>query len=173
MFSDPESFKGFIRDIARFNRLDAETAGQIAVKIGDTPEMDAAGLCVASLDDGREFHVCTERRQGRVDPWERSALETARLAEFTRVVETPDGRAIEFNDLQWPSPSRPEAHWVQRIVLRMGATSEEVEDARRSLLQRLDCFRTCTLCAQPNPVGWMLDESVCQSCGTSELGAVH
>lgn len=106
---------------------------------------------------------------------ERLDAETQRrvlMKEFTRAVPTVEGVSIEFNDLQWPHPSQPEVNWVRKRMLDADASEEAVEEARRTLLERRDCFTVCTMCGKLNPVGWMCGDEVCQSCASGELGVV-
>jgi rRNA maturation endonuclease Nob1 len=57
-------------------------------------------------------------------------------------------------------------------TLPAGSTPDTIEIARRALLQRRRFFRTCRLCGERNPLGWMMDDGMCQSCGESKLGVV-
>ncbi len=94
------------------------------------------------------------------------------LEEFTRVTTTPDGITLECLVIDWPHPSRPESEWVAVKMLPAGSTPEKIETARRALLQRRRFFHTCRLCDERKPLGWMMDNGICQSCGTSKLGVV-
>jgi hypothetical protein len=51
---DFNAFKGLIEDLARLNGLSEDEAGEIAVKIGDTPELDGQGRAVV---DGRAYII--------------------------------------------------------------------------------------------------------------------
>lgn len=51
---DFNAFQGLIEDLARLNGLTEDEAGEIAVKIGDTPEIDAQGRAVV---DGRAYII--------------------------------------------------------------------------------------------------------------------
>ena len=58
---DFNAFQGLIEDLARLNGLTEAEAGDIAVKIGDTPELDAQGRAVV---DGRTYLLPAEDGEG-------------------------------------------------------------------------------------------------------------
>lgn len=94
------------------------------------------------------------------------------LEAFTRVTPTPDGITLECCVIDWPHPSRPESEWIKVKTLPADSTPEKIETARRALLQRRRFFRTCRLCDERHPLGWMMEDGICQSCGESKLGVV-
>lgn len=51
---DFDGFNEFIQDLARLNGLSEDEAGEIAVKIGDTPEIDEQGRAVVN---GRAYLI--------------------------------------------------------------------------------------------------------------------
>lgn len=51
---DFNALSAFIQDVARLNGLSRDEAGEIAVKIGDTPELDEQGRAVV---DGRAYII--------------------------------------------------------------------------------------------------------------------
>jgi hypothetical protein len=92
--------------------------------------------------------------------------------EFTRVTTAEDGITLECCVITWPHPSQPASEWRVVKTLPAGSTPETLETARRALLQRRRFFRTCRLCDEHQPLGWMMDNGICQSCGSSRLGVV-
>ena len=66
MFS-PDAFEAAIRELARLNHLDLETAGDYMVRIGDTPELAADGRIIVRDDTGKEIARVLGRRTTR-DP---------------------------------------------------------------------------------------------------------
>ncbi len=94
------------------------------------------------------------------------------LNEFTRVIAGKAGPMLECLTISWPHPSTPESHWVPVKTLPAGAAPETVESERRDLLQRGRFFRTCAMCGERQPLGWMCDDKVCQSCASAKLGVV-
>lgn len=53
----PDAFDDLVAEIARLNGLDAETAGLVAVAVGDTRALDPSGKTLAILPDGRKLLV--------------------------------------------------------------------------------------------------------------------
>lgn len=51
---DFPAFQAFVADLARLNGLSEDEAGEIAARIGDTPELDAQGRAVV---DGRPYII--------------------------------------------------------------------------------------------------------------------
>lgn len=51
---DFSAFKGLIDELARLNGLSEDEAGEIAARIGDTPELDAQGRAIV---DGRAYII--------------------------------------------------------------------------------------------------------------------
>lgn len=94
------------------------------------------------------------------------------LAEFTRVVETPDGSCLECLVISWPHPSRPSSRWKKVKTLPTGSTAEEIGAAQRLLLQDPRFFNVCKMCHERNPLGWMCQDDVCQACAAGRLDVV-
>lgn len=55
---EPDAFDELVREVARLNELDAETAGEVVVAVGDVQMIDReSGKVVAELEDGRRLLI--------------------------------------------------------------------------------------------------------------------
>ena len=94
-------------------------------------------------------------------------------AEFTRVVETPNGPCLECLTISWPHPNEPSSCWKRVNTLPTGSSAEVIGAARRLLLEDPQFFGVCKMCRERQPEGWMDSERVCQSCAEGRLGVVY
>ena len=93
--------------------------------------------------------------------------------EFIRIEYTPDAVHLRVAVIGWPSPSKPETHWRQAKSLPPDAGEAEIQEAVAAILANKRFFRECRKCGELNPVGWMHDRTMCQSCATKHMGAVY
>lgn len=85
------------------------------------------------------------------------------LREYTRVGTAADSHVIEVGVITWHGPHTPQLTWVESARLPKTATAEEVERARRMLLQRRKFFVICKKCGERNAKGHT-GEGVCHGC---------
>jgi hypothetical protein len=81
------------------------------------------------------------------------------LEEFVETKAGPDGVALRVCTISWPEPSNP--------------SPEEIEAARRALLNNTKFFRVCATCHERHPDGWMYDKTLCQSCAERHFGVKY
>jgi hypothetical protein len=85
------------------------------------------------------------------------------LRDYTRVRLDADEQVIEVGVIDWHGPHTPQLTWVEAARLPKAATAEEVERARRKLLQRRKFFVICKECGERNAKGHT-SEGVCHGC---------
>lgn len=95
------------------------------------------------------------------------------VEEFTRVGLATDSCVIEVAQITWDGPHTPVTEWVTALTLPGDASPQSIADARYALLAMRRYFRICRRCKERNPLGWMDDGRVCQSCGEQYYGIVH
>lgn len=55
---EPDAFDDLVAEVAKLNDLDAETAGEVVVAVGDVQVIDReSGKIVAELEDGRRLLI--------------------------------------------------------------------------------------------------------------------
>lgn len=55
---EPDAFDDLIAEVARLNKLDTKTAGEVVVAVGDVQMLDReTGKVVAELEDGRRLLI--------------------------------------------------------------------------------------------------------------------
>ncbi len=63
--------------------------------------------------------------------------------------------------------------WSKYKELPKDLTEADLNSAKDALLKNSKYFRTCHICNELNPTGWMHNDTMCQSCAETELGIVH
>jgi hypothetical protein len=103
----------------------------------------------------------------------RRMTEAEVIAEFTKTTRRPDGIRIVVAFIDWPSPAEPRTRW--HVVTRLPTETPErnITAARNALLKNRRYFRLCNTCGETNPIGWMHDDHICQSCAEKDLGVVY
>lgn len=99
------------------------------------------------------------------------ANDDAILAEFLRVIRTPDATRIEAQVISWHGPANPTSAWHVARQLAPAATDAEVDSALREVLQDRTFFAVCRRCGERNPQGWMGD-TTCHGCMQQYEGVV-
>ena len=96
------------------------------------------------------------------------------IAEFIRTIPKADGSiAIEVRVISWPHPHEPESAWVMAAELSPGASQDRIDKAVRKNLQNRKFFRVCQECEERNPVGWMHNTKICQTCAERHHGVCY
>ena len=95
------------------------------------------------------------------------------LNELTDAQPRPNGIAIRVCWITWPHPHEPKTHWHTVAMLLGDAKSRDTVKERRKLLDNKRYFGVCTECRERNPIGWMHDDAICQSCAESNHGIVY
>jgi hypothetical protein len=95
------------------------------------------------------------------------------ITEFTKVDRKTDVFCIKVALIDWPSPAEPRTRW--HVVTRLPSETSErdIAASRRALLKNRRYFRLCNTCRENNPIGWMHDDHICQSCAERTLGVVY
>ena len=95
------------------------------------------------------------------------------IADFVKAERTPGAVRIMVADISWPSPSQPETTWQEVGSLPATATDEEIATARQQAVTDTRYFAMCGTCREKQPVGWMHDDSICQSCASRDHGILY
>ena len=95
------------------------------------------------------------------------------IKEFIRVEKAESEIKILVCMIEWESPSEPISKWVVATVLAAETSESGVEDTTIAILDDSRFFRICTECGERNPIGWMHDEQICQSCAEENHGVVY
>ena len=93
--------------------------------------------------------------------------------EFICVEKTEDAVKILFHEIRWQGPHTPIHTWVARKSLPATASEVEIEKAADSILEDDGYFQVCNECGDKKPLGWMLDQSICQGCAQIHHGVVY
>ena len=93
--------------------------------------------------------------------------------EFIRIEKTQNEVQILVHEIRWDGPHTPISTWGIAQTLPATASESEIENATVSILRDDRYFRTCAECGDRKPVGWMLDESICQECAQTSHGVVY
>lgn len=96
------------------------------------------------------------------------------IADFIRTVPAHDGgTVVEVCTISWPLPYDPQSTWVAVSVLPAGSSQKGVERAMAKVLRDKRYFRVCQECEERNPVGWMHNTKICQSCAEKHHGVCY
>ena len=93
--------------------------------------------------------------------------------EFIRIEKTQNEIQILVREIRWDGPHTPISTWAIARDLPATATEAEADSAATSVLDDHRYFRTCLECGDRKPLGWMLDESICQECAQTKHGIVY
>lgn len=93
------------------------------------------------------------------------------LRDYTRVRAQGDMQIIEVGVIDWPYSHTPDLTWVEADRLPKAATADELERARRGLLQRRRLFVVCKECRERHAKGHT-DDGVCHGCMERNHGVV-
>jgi len=93
--------------------------------------------------------------------------------EFVRVERTEKEVQILIREIRWEGPHTPIHTWAVGKTLLATASEAEIENATASILEDHRYFRDCDECGERKPVGWMLNESLCQECAQANHGVVY
>jgi len=94
------------------------------------------------------------------------------IDEFIEVIEEDAMTRFTVKIIEWPHPAEPVSRpsVVSEVKGRLSPEQIDKEKLRISRMRRY--FRRCVECKQLNPVGWMLDTKICQSCASKNHGVV-
>ena len=93
--------------------------------------------------------------------------------EFIRIEKTRNEVQILVHEIRWDGPHTPIHTWTAGKSLPDTASEAEIEEATARILEDDGYFQVCTECGERKPIGWMLDESICQRCGQIHHGIVY
>jgi hypothetical protein len=93
--------------------------------------------------------------------------------EFIRIEKTPNEVQIFVREIRWEGPHTPIHTWAVGKSLPATASEAEIEKATAGILEDHRYFRVCDECGERKPVGWMLNESICQECAQASHGVVY
>ncbi len=93
--------------------------------------------------------------------------------EFIRIETTQNEVQILVHEIRWQGPHTPIHTWAVAESLPNAASESEIENAIVGILRDDRYFRACLECGERKPLGWMLNESLCQECAQANHGVVY
>ncbi len=93
--------------------------------------------------------------------------------EFIRIERSEEKVEIFVREIRWEGPHTPIHAWAVGKSLPDTASEAEIEEATASILEDHRFFRVCLECGERKPLGWMLNESLCQECVQANHGVVY
>lgn len=85
------------------------------------------------------------------------------LRDYTRVRHDGEVQVIEVGTVSWQGAHTPELSWVVAARLPADAGANDVQRARRKVLQRREFFVVCKDCGRREAIGHT-DGVVCHGC---------
>ena len=85
---------------------------------------------------------------------------------------SPDGSALQVETISW-NGHEPHGNWINVAKVSQGSTQGDVDSLINQLLSDSKYFARCQKCQELNPIGWMHDDTICQSCAEEHLGVVY
>ena len=99
--------------------------------------------------------------------------DTELLKEFLRIEKTQKEIQILVHEIRWEGPHTPIHTWAVGKSLPATASESQIENATVGILRDDRYFQTCLECGKRKPLGWMLDQSICQECAQTKHGVVY
>ena len=93
--------------------------------------------------------------------------------EFIRIEKTQNEVQILVHEIRWDGPHTPIHTWAVGKSLLATASETEIEEATARILEDDGYFQVCNECGERKPLGWMLNESLCQGCAVANHGIVY
>ncbi len=93
--------------------------------------------------------------------------------EFIRVERSEEKVQILVHEIRWDGPHTPVHTWAAGKILPATASEADVEKATARILEDDSYFQVCNECGERKPLGWMLNESLCQECAQANHGVVY
>jgi hypothetical protein len=90
--------------------------------------------------------------------------------EFIRL--SPDGSRLQVKTISCDGHV-PTDTWVDYEPIPEDASPADIDAAMNKALADKRYFRRCQKCQTLNPIGWMEDSRICQSCAEQYLGVVY
>ena len=90
--------------------------------------------------------------------------------EFIRL--SPDGSRLQIKTISWDGHDPMDA-WIDFEPIDENASPTDVDAAMNKALADKRYFRRCQKCQTLNPIGWMDDSKICQSCAEQYLGILY
>ena len=95
------------------------------------------------------------------------------IREFIRVLHLNDEIQVHVALIKWEGAHNPQIEWEHARSIPLGCSEANIDGIVRELLQSTQYFAVCDECGERNPLGWMGDESICQSCAERNHGIVY
>ncbi len=93
--------------------------------------------------------------------------------EFIRIEKTQNEVQILVHEIRWDGPHTPIHTWAVGKSLPATASEAEIDKATARILEDGSYFQVCNQSGERKPLGWMLDESICQECAQTSHGIVY
>ncbi len=95
------------------------------------------------------------------------------IRDFTRTEQVDGGLRILVGSVDWDGPAHATLSWSVASELPADSSASVVEEAIVEILASPEHFAHCEECGELNPLGWMHDERICQSCAQRHHGIVY
>jgi len=92
---------------------------------------------------------------------------------FVKLEPVPGALRVLVGAVSWDGPQSPSISWALARELPEPVSDDEIDRAVAEVRASADYFATCEECGQRNPLGWMHDERVCQSCAQQTHGVIY
>jgi hypothetical protein len=93
--------------------------------------------------------------------------------DFIRVDRAEDGAEFFVCSISWDEPHTPVASWSLVSTFAGEVTNERIEAEVSRILSDRKHFARCAECSDLNPLGFMHDEQICQSCAQGKHRAIY
>ena len=93
--------------------------------------------------------------------------------DFIRVERTVEGVQFFVCSVSWDGPHTPVMNWSWVTRIGGSVTDEQMAAEVTRILDDRKHFTRCGECRELNPLGWMHDERICQSCAEQNHQVIH
>jgi hypothetical protein len=80
---------------------------------------------------------------------------------------------IKVRQITWRGPDQPNTSWIETMRVPPDTPKSALENLVGDVLKSPKYFAVCSECATRNPLGWMHDERICQSCAERNRGVIY
>lgn len=84
-----------------------------------------------------------------------------------------DGTRVFVGVVHWDGAHNPRIEWAYACCAPPESSETTLDGVVTEVLCSLEYFAVCGECGQRNPIGWMHDDSICQSCAERNHGVVY
>lgn len=95
------------------------------------------------------------------------------ISEFIITNKNSYNIEILIKEIFWESPHSPNTRLTVAKTLDIDVTKAELESEIKKVVRNKKYFQECKMCKELNPLGWMHDIEICQSCAENYLGVIY